>query len=166
MNRSGTKKEARSGKGGLQPVMNNTVLEEKVAYLRGLIQGSNFVKDDREKMIWDSLSEFCSQVTQEVKELRNDQEEMREYMEAIDEDLHLIEEYFDQETEGNGDEVEFESPARFRNEEKTVLELKCPQCKQALYFEEEPDSYQILCPDCGQVVWNHLILNEEALREH
>ena len=41
-------------------------LKEKAAYLRGLVEGANFIQDEKQKVIWDNLTEFCNEMAENM----------------------------------------------------------------------------------------------------
>jgi DNA-directed RNA polymerase subunit delta len=126
-------------------------LKERTAYLRGLVEGAAFPKDEKEKLIWDGLLDFCDDAADELNELTASQNETEDYIEAIDEDLSSLEKYFynNEESDENLDVV-------FSNEkdEQGVMELTCPHCSEEIYFEDQHGDYEVICPECGKVVWN------------
>lgn len=133
-------------------------LKEKAAYLRGLVEGANFTQDEKQKVIWDNLTEFCDEMAENMEELEDSQDEFAEYIEAIDEDLSTLEKFFYESDENNEETELLFSPEA----EKSVMELSCPFCREEIYFEDEPGNYEVVCPECGKVVWNH-VQSEELL---
>ena len=67
-------------------------VKERIAYLRGLFDGSGFCADDPQaKSAWDSLLAICSDLAEKVEMLEAGQAETDEYLEAIDSDLADLE---------------------------------------------------------------------------
>ncbi|HBE80427.1 MAG TPA: hypothetical protein DDW65_21985 [Firmicutes bacterium] len=126
-------------------------LKERTAYLRGLVEGAAFPSDEKEKLVWDGLMNFCEEVADELTQMTDSQEEFEDYVEAIDEDLGTLEKYFydDGEADDNVDVI-------FSKDEKGegVMELSCPHCHEEIYFEDQNGDYEVICPECGKVVWN------------
>ncbi|NLY91174.1 MAG: hypothetical protein GX081_06155 [Firmicutes bacterium] len=78
-------------------------LKEQVAYLRGLIEGQQF-QGEKEEVLWTQLLNICDLISMEIENLRDDHEELNEYVEAIDEDLgYLEEQYYPLEDEESGE---------------------------------------------------------------
>ncbi len=126
-------------------------LKEKSAYLRGLIEGAGFPEDEKQKLVWTGLMDFCEGVAQNLDELDGSQNDFAEYIEAIDEDLSTLEKYF-----YNTEEDDEETGILFKKEPgEVIMELVCPHCNQEICFEDEPGDYEVICPECGKVVWNH-----------
>jgi DNA-directed RNA polymerase subunit delta len=131
-------------------------LKERTAYLRGLVEGADFPKEEKEKIIWEGLLDFCDEVAEEITELTDSQNEVEDYIEAIDEDLSSLEKYF-----YNSDEDEEDLDVVFskEKEQQGVMELACPYCKEEIYFEDQDGNYEVICPECGKVVWNSSIMS-------
>ncbi|HBG16052.1 MAG TPA: hypothetical protein DDW93_04665, partial [Firmicutes bacterium] len=57
-------------------------LKEQVAYLRGLIEGQEF-PEEREEVLWTQLLNVCDLISIEIENMRDDQEELNEYVEEF-----------------------------------------------------------------------------------
>jgi ribosomal protein S27E len=126
-------------------------LKERSAYLRGLIEGAGFPENEKQRLVWDGLMDFCDGVAHNLDELDGSQNEFAEYIEAIDEDLSILEKYF-----YNAEEDDEETDILFaKGPEEVMMELTCPHCNEGICFEDEPGNYEVVCPECGKVVWNH-----------
>lgn len=123
-------------------------IREKIAYLKGLMEGSDFYRrDGHSEAIWNRLLEILEDLSDQVEALRQSQEETEEYLEAIDSDLGDVEEELygsDDDDDDVDDDVEF-------------VEMECPNCGETVYFEREfldDDDVEISCPECGQVLYS------------
>jgi len=135
-------------------------LNEKVAYLRGLFEGADLPQNGKEKLIWDGMLNFCEDVAREMRDLGDSSDEFAEYIEAIDEDLSVLEKHF----YDNFDDGEDDDEAIFTNDrEGPVIELVCPNCHEELSFTAKPGDYEVVCPECGRMVWSHA--TEESVVE-
>lgn len=131
-------------------------LKERTAYLKGLVEGVDFLNDEKQKVVWEGVINFCDAVAEELTELNNSQNEFEEYIEAIDEDLESLEKVLYCNDEQDEDlEVVFSK----KDDDQNVMELTCPNCREDLYFEDQQGDYEIVCPECGKVVWNNTITN-------
>ncbi|NLJ86738.1 MAG: hypothetical protein GX322_09900 [Firmicutes bacterium] len=114
-------------------------VQEKIAYLRGLLEGSKFYGDDAgTQAIWEQVLAIFDDLGRSVNVLGIGLDELAEYVEAIDGDLMDLE-----------DEI-------YGEEEDEFIEMECPECGEAVSFEEEflyDDDVQITCPECGGVVY-------------
>lgn len=128
-------------------------LKEKAAYMRGLLEGMEFNQNSREKILWEGMINFCNEVAENLHDFKETHEEFAEYVEAIDEDLGVLEKYF----YNTNEEAEEESDVISNEDGDTVIEMECPNCKEELYFTDEAGNYEVLCPECGETVWNHFV---------
>jgi DNA-directed RNA polymerase subunit delta len=128
-------------------------LKEKSAYLRGLVEGTGYFENEKQKLVWDGLMDFCDGVAQNLDELDGSQNDFAEYIEAVDEDLSTLEKYF-----YSAEEEDEETEILFTKESgEVMMELTCPNCHEEICFEDEPGNYEVVCPECGKVVWNHTV---------
>lgn len=124
-------------------------IKEKIAYLRGLMEGSDFVgQDTHAQAVWNRLLEILDDLSDQVEALRVGLEETDEYLEALDSDLSDVEDEVygdpDDDDDDDDDEVEF-------------VEMECPDCHETVYFEREfldDDDVEISCPECGRVLYS------------
>lgn len=120
----------------------NTV-QEKIAYLRGLITGADFFgRDETAKTVWTQLLEIVEDLANEIADLQAFQEEMEEYVDAIDVDLAELQEDVYGEDLGLDDDG--------------WVEVVCPHCGDDVAFHEDAlydDDSEVTCPHCGEVVY-------------
>ncbi|MBO8142643.1 MAG: hypothetical protein H0Z37_10800 [Firmicutes bacterium] len=126
-------------------------VKEKIAYLRGLIEGSDFWgKDAQARTVWEKMLEIFDDVADHIDELEVGQEEVEEYLEAIDADLgELEEEVFGHEHDDGPDDDDEDDDGNF-------VEMECPNCKETVYFEEDflyDNDVEVACPECGQTIY-------------
>ena len=118
-------------------------VKERIAYLRGLFDGSGFCADDPQaKSAWDSLLAICSDLAEKVEMLEAGQAETDEYLEAIDSDLADLEDALF----GFDDDMC----------DSDIVEMICPECDEEIFFEEDfldDSDVEIACPACGAVVY-------------
>ncbi len=131
-------------------------VKEKIAYLRGMIDGGEAIKDSTTRLVMQRMMEVLDDLADNVDELLLGQEEMEEYMEAIDADLTELE---DQPCGCDHDH-------EFDEDELDMVEMVCPTCNESVCFEDEflyDDDVEVTCPDCGEVVYNGEELDEDDL---
>jgi ribosomal protein S27E len=90
---------------------------------------------------------ILSDLAGEVDKLREAQQDLQEYVSALDESVgELEEDYY------GGEEDDEE------DEEEDYIEVECPKCHEKVYFEEDmlEDNVvtEITCPQCGEVVFS------------
>ncbi len=117
-----------------------TGLAEKVAYLQGLASGLGVAGNNKDGQITSGVLDVLSEMAREIQAISHRQEEMAQYLEAIDLDLGDLEDaVYDQE------------------ESLDLVEAECPHCGETVYFEEdvlsEAEPVEVACPKCGIVVF-------------
>jgi ribosomal protein S27E len=117
-------------------------VKEKVAYLKGLIDGADFMaKDEKGHAIWEQMMTVFEEIGDSLEVMERNQSEMESYLEAVDEDLSDLEdEIYEDEDEDEG-----------------YVEIECPKCHETVYFDEnllDEDEVEITCPNCGAVVYD------------
>lgn len=68
-------------------------LNEQVAYLRGLIEGQEF-GGEKDMILWEQVLNLFDLVSVEISNLKDQDDDLEEYVEAIDEDLGYLEERY------------------------------------------------------------------------
>jgi len=84
-------------------------LTEQVAYLRGLVEGRDLTTGENTKILWKQVVQTLDLAAGEMRRLGKEQEQLREYIEAIDEDLGYLEDQY--------------YPAEDLGEEETELQI-------------------------------------------
>ena len=125
---------------------------EKVAYLKGLMEGLSVDETSKEGKILKAVVDVLGDLAMSVEDLEDYTAELTEQVDAVDEDLDSLEndfygecdccdddedeEYYDITCPSCGDE--------FSVDEDTLLEggIECPNCGEHLEFDVE-------CDDCG-----------------
>ncbi len=116
---------------------------EKVAYLKGLIEGSEYLGGDaKNRAIWDAMLAVLSEVAEDMDNLAIGQAELEDYVGAMDDDLSYLE------NEVYGDD---------EDEEDDSVEIECPECGEVVCFAEDllyEDNIEVTCFNCGAVVYS------------
>jgi len=123
-------------------------LKSKVAYLRGLAEGSGVNESTDQGRMFKGVLEVLDAMADAIDQLQKNQEDMEAFMDCIDEDLAKLEEDYMIEDEG-------------------IMEIECPNCGEFVEYPEdavddEEDTLELLCPHCGEVV---CVAEEEDLDE-
>src|SRR5690606_38916815 len=82
-----------------------------------------------------------------LDELEAGQEEVEEYLEAIDADLGELEEEIYGHDHDRDDDDDEDDDDEDDDEETNFVEMECPKCKETVYFEED-----LACPECGATI--------------
>lgn len=122
-------------------------VKEKVAYLKGLIDGADFLaKDEKARTVWENMLAVFDEVGEALEELDRSQTEIEGYLEAVDEDLSELE-----------DEI-------YGDEEDGYVEMECPNCHETVYLDEDllAEEEELSCPNCGATLYQSEEEEEEA----
>ena len=115
---------------------------EKVAYLKGLVEGLGVDGASKEGRIIKAVVDVLDNMALSVSDMEENLSELSEQVDAIDEDLEDIEKDFygdedDDEDDDDGDDADY-------------YEVTCPNCGEKVYLDDEILSDGVpKCPKCG-----------------
>ena len=131
-------------------------ITEKVAYLKGLMEGLEFAADTKEAKIIKMMAEILEDMALEIVEAQDGIDDINEYLEAMDEDLTNVEEEifgeFDEDFEDcdcGCEDCDCDDCDCDDCDDCDCFEILCPSCKKVICLEECPEGDKILCPVCG-----------------
>ncbi len=110
-------------------------ISEKVAHLKGLIEGMELDANAKETKILNAVTDILDHLAMDLADARDEQETMSDYLDELDCDLGDVEEYLYGEDEDDED-VDF-------------VEAVCPDCGERFCFEADADPENVVCPHCG-----------------
>lgn len=114
---------------------------EKISYIKGLADGLNLDTTTNEGKIISALIDLLEDVTAEICEIEDVCEEMGEQIDAVDEDLSLVEDIVYDEDEDDCCDC---------CDDDELYEIECPACHDTVYLDEDMlDEGGIECPNCG-----------------
>ena len=119
-------------------------LYESVAYLKGLAEGLNIKESSKEGKLLLGILDTLEEVVSAMEEMQEEQDDLADYVEALDDDLADVEEEFMGEEEGldEDDDIDF-------------MEVDCPKCGETIYLDEDilyDDDAEVLCPQCHELI--------------
>jgi len=123
---------------------------EKVAYLKGLMEGLDFQADTKEGKIIKLMADILEDLALGLTETQDDIDDINEYLEAVDEDLTNVEEELFGDCED--DDCCCEDCEDCEEEDDDCYEVECPHCKEIVCFEEEPEADSFPCPACSKPI--------------
>ena len=122
---------------------------EKVAYLKGLVEGLDFDKDDKETKVINAVLDVLEDLALSVSDLDDEMELVTEQLDAVDEDLADLEEIFYDEC----DDCDCDDDCDCCDCDDEMYEVECPNCGEMIYFDEEIIlDGEAECPNCGEVL--------------
>ncbi len=117
-------------------------LKEKVAYIKGMMNGMQFEADTNEAKLLTAIVDVLEDIAKSVTEIDEDMDTLYNEVDAMSEDLEDVENYvFDEDDDDYDDEDDFE---------ENQYEIVCPQCGEVVCVDEDMlDSDDLSCPNCG-----------------
>ena len=117
---------------------------EKVAYLKGLVEGLGVDEGTKEGRIIKAMVDVLDDMALTVSDLEDGVNEISEQVDAIDEDLEDLEKDF------YGDEDDDDEDD---DEDTDYYEVTCPKCGEKVYLGDELLSDgKVNCPNCGEKI--------------
>lgn len=124
---------------------------EKVAYLKGLVEGLDFGKDEKETKVINAVLDVLEDLALAVSDLDDEMELVTEQLDAVDEDLADLEEIFYDECDDCDCDCDDCDCGCDCDDE--MYEVECPNCGEMIYFDEEIIlDGEAECPACGEVL--------------
>jgi hypothetical protein len=124
-------------------------ITEKVAYLKGLIEGMEIDAETKEGKILKAIMDVLSDVALSVEDLEATVQEMGEQVDTIDEDLDALEtDYYD---DCDCDCCDDDCDCDCCDCDGEFFEITCPACEEEFMVDEETllDG-GVECPNCGK----------------
>ena len=113
---------------------------EKVAYMKGLADGLGLDTKSKEGKLLKVMMDILDDVALELQDIRDEQNDLEEGLDAISDDLADVETYLYEEGEDDGED-----------EDSEVYQTTCPNCEEDIFFDETilADG-SVECPNCGE----------------
>ncbi len=126
---------------------------EKVAYLKGLMEGMNIDRESNEGKLFSVIADILNDVALDIEELESDIFDLGEDVDAISDDLSDVEDYlFEDEDEDEYDDDE-DYDEYDEDEEPLFFEVTCPACENTITVDEDVVNLgAIQCPNCGEML--------------
>lgn len=120
-------------------------MTSRVAYLNGLIEGMGVDKTSKEGRLISEIASILKDMANEIELLIEAQEEIEDFVDAIDEDLNSLEEdLYDEDYDDDCDEDDCDN----------YISLKCPHCNETVYIDSDicQCNEEITCPNCHKEI--------------
>lgn len=131
-------------------------IKERLAYLKGLAEGLNVGQGSPEGRVLVGMLDVMNEMARTLDRLTMMQEQLEEYIEAVDDDLtDLEEELYDELDE---DEFEYDADLELDEDDTGIeyLEMSCPSCKETVFVDEDvfrgDEIVEVLCPECQETI--------------
>ena len=157
---------------------------EKIAYLKGIMEGLGVHPESREGKLFGAVCEALQESADYIQKLESRVAELEELYGILDEDLSIVEDLVDNESSGCGacpsseTKIKYYYPENEKvaepeavSDEETAAEPAVPvlmptdESEPAINEEEEEfldeEEYETICPTCGKTI----LLTEQMLEE-
>lgn len=112
---------------------------EKVAFVKGLVEGAELKLGENEKKVLDNVLEILGELAEDVSCLHDDVDELFQTTDDLSEALDYL-----------GDVV-FEDIDDEDYDDDPMYEVECANCHQIIHLDEEAIcSGDVSCPNCGE----------------
>ena len=127
-------------------------LTEKVAYLKGLVEGIGVDETTNQGKIMKAVLDVLDDMAFTVSDLEDSTSELYEEVEAIDEDLSSLEDEDDDECDCDcccdDDDDDCDCCC-----DEDIYEVKCPNCDEEICIDSSIlDKGEMQCPNCGETL--------------
>ncbi len=130
---------------------------EKVAYLKGLMEGMELDKDSKEGKLFYAIADILEDIALDIEDIEENAYDLAEEIDALSDDLADVEDYlFDEDDDDEDcecccccdDDDEDED-----DEEPLFFEVTCPGCDNTITIDEDVLNLgAIQCPNCGEMM--------------
>ena len=109
-------------------------ISEKVAYLKGLMEGMKFDTETNEGKLFAAIIDVLDDIAFEIEDLTDEVMELEDGVDVISDDLADVE------------DLVYED----EDEEKECFATTCPECEEEIFFDETLlEDGEVICPNCG-----------------
>lgn len=117
-------------------------ISEKVAYLKGLMEGMKVDKESDEGKLFTAIVDVLDEMALEISDLTDEVMELGDGLDVVSDDLDDLESYvYDDEDDYDEDEDD---------EEEECYATTCPECEEEIFFDDTMlEDGEIECPNCG-----------------
>ena len=125
---------------------------EKLAYLKGLVEGLNLNDEKKDTKVIKYLMELLEDIVFDMENLEDGFEGFQQQLDEVDEDLGAIEkDLYEVDDCGcdHGHDVEKKSSKKSKDE--LYYEVTCPTCGDTICLDEDLINVgEMECPNCGE----------------
>ena len=138
-------------------------INEKAAYLKGLMDGLKLDTEAAEGKMISAIVELLGDMAKKVTDIEDTTIAISDELDEIEEDLDAIEDFimdededdYDEDYDDDDDDEDYEDCEEgfeYGDEDSIIYEVECP-CGNIINFDEETlEEGSIICPDCGETL--------------
>ena len=110
-------------------------ISEKVAYLKGLMEGMNLNADSNEGKLFLAIADVLDEIALEVEDLTDEVMDLGDVEDIV----------YDDE-----DEDDYEDEEDDEDDEEECYATTCPECEEEIFFDDSVlEDGKVECPNCG-----------------
>lgn len=115
-------------------------ISEKVAYLKGLMEGLKIDEASNEGKLFAAIIDVLDEIALEIEDLTDEVMELGDGLDVVSDDLGDVEDIvYDDEDDYDDDD-----------EEEECYATTCPECEEEIFFDETVlEDGNLECPNCG-----------------
>ena len=115
-------------------------ISEKVAYLKGLMEGLKVDEASNEGKMFAAIIDVLDEIALEIEDLTDEVMELGDGLDVVSDDLGDVEDIvYDDEDDYDEDD-----------EEEECYATTCPECEEEIFFDETVlEDGNLVCPNCG-----------------
>ena len=131
----------------------NMTVTEKVAYLKGLMEGMKLDTTTNEGKILAAVVDILADMADDLGDVASDLYDLGEDVDAISDDLSDVEDYLCDEDWDDEDDEDEDWDEEDEDEEPLFFEVTCPACEKTITVDEDVLNLgTIQCPNCGEMM--------------
>lgn len=115
-------------------------ITEKVAYIKGLLEGLSLDESKPETKVIKAIVEALDDIALTAADTEERVENLEGYCDELDDDLAVLED----EVYGDVDDGDYD------DEDEGVICVECPNCGEEVCLDDSMDFDKIKCPACGE----------------
>lgn len=120
-------------------------ISEKIAYLKGLMEGMNVDTESNEGKLFAAVVDVLDEIALEVEDLTDEVMELGDGLDVISDDLSDVEDIVYDEWDDDDDDEDDEE-----DEEEECYATTCPECEEEIFFDDSVlEDGKVECPNCG-----------------
>lgn len=125
---------------------------EKLAYLKGLVEGLNLNDEKKDTKVIKYLMELLEDIVFDMENLEDGFEGFQQQLDEVDEDLGAIEkDLYEVDDCGCGHSHDVEKKSSKKSKDELYYEVTCPTCGDTICLDEDLINVgEMECPNCGE----------------
>ena len=129
----------------------NMTVTEKVAFLKGLMEGLKLDTTTDEGKILAAVVDILADMADDLEDVASDLYDLGEDVDAISDDLSDVEDYLCDEDWDDDEDEDWDEEDE--DEEPLFFEVTCPACEKTITVDEDVLNLgTIQCPNCGEMM--------------